>query len=1461
MSEFESLLAEYVHGNVSAETVRNWLANTLAEGGNRAELLDQLVAVENVLPVEVAAQLRSLILEAGDLPPAPKDDAEDGGEFELDFAPENTQQTAMDDPDRTVVDPEPAFDFDFEGLELLPLDGEDTEEETQEQPAAKADDATLVLPRNFTPATGHEQPEDDGRTQVLPREDLPLTEAEATAGFDDDMPTQRASDATYPSAATGTPTGTGWPTGIGGEPSQEPRSIGPGTILKDRFELLSAIGEGGMGKVYKARDLLKVEAKDRNPYIAVKLLSGDFREHPEAFIALQRESSKAQKLAHPNITTVYDFDRDGSTVYITMELMEGEELARYIKKLPPGGLPAEEALAIVRQLCDGLEYAHARNLVHSDFKPGNCFYLRDGTVKILDFGIARASTTRSDASGETTVFDPAQLGALTPAYATPEMFEGQEPHPSDDIYALACVTYELLTGKHPFNKLSSVKAMEKGLTPAPINKPGFTRRQQKALFKALAFRREDRTQTIAEFREGIRYKKNRLPFYIAGAVAAMLVLGGLAWRPVVELVEDRQTAEIIADLQEGSASVPEVLAGLETLSERQRRNLLEQGRELFIGHYQQRAEALVDESRERYNFPAAFKEIAAIRTYYPDSAQVQTLENNLRDRQAQLISYLNERFTSLLEEGRLLPVEGEEDIMDVLARIRQAAPESALLHDARLASRYAALASAAMEKDDLELAARYIAAGLEYAPQDASLLNLDDQVSRELQQRADDREVQSIQSRLAQHGNALYSIEGYAAAADDLIRLAELRPDGARLAEVLKRLRPEVRSHIEALAGEGRFVQAEQTLQRFAQLYSVSELSEMREALSRSEILAGYQPESLAATLAQLEKQRETLNGLLANPAFDRAWDIALAAEFRRTLAMLRPGNLWFEPLQQRIVDAYLDHARELMGDNRFDAAARTLETALTFEPRPELIEREHERLAEAQQAFERAQEETLRLARIEALKNTLAAQANANEVIPAARTLQTLREELPPHDAFVVTTGPRLIAESYMRLAESQAQRGNFSGAMEFAGRGLELAPDFEPLAAAARNYAPRAEREKLLQAAANATAATVGQLPAKLREVQQALPDDAEAIRRDMLGQLVERIRRLEAGDVAAAHELLNAARRAFADEPQLQQITLRDPPKPSAHVPRGREAMNANRLTAAAEILATARREEPGHEQVAAFARELEERQQRAGEYFRYYRQLMQQGDRNQARPYIEQALALWTDNPQYRQEFDREFGITQAPARAADGSRPCTAALAGYGRSGRAVCYDMLGETRGPELVVVPGNDLFPDGFAIGKYEVSIGEFSVWCRTSGECQPPAGDASLPVTGVSAAQMQAYADWLSATTGARYRLPMDAEWLHAARADDPDAVRDFNCRVTRGGQVIKGIALLETRSGRPNPWGIVNHGGNAQELVRTANGFAARGGSWLDSLSQCGLALSRAHDGSADEQTGFRLVRNLD
>ncbi|MCP4392643.1 MAG: serine/threonine protein kinase, partial [Gammaproteobacteria bacterium] len=254
------------------------------------------------------------------------------------------------------------------------------------------------------------------------------------------------------------------------------------------------LGQGGMGVVFKAKDLLKVEAQDKDPYVAIKVLTDAFKKYSGSFIALQREASKAQRLAHPNIATVYDFDRDGNTVFMTMEYLQGKPLNQLIKEIAKKPLKLDHALHIIEELCSGLAYAHEKMLIHSDFKPGNCFLLNDGHVKLLDFGIARAST-QTDEERENTMFDPAKLSAVTPAYATPEMFAGMNPDPRDDIYGLACVAYQLLAGgKHPYNKVASPKIKELGIKPKPIK--GLNRRQQKTLMKALTVVREDRIADV-----------------------------------------------------------------------------------------------------------------------------------------------------------------------------------------------------------------------------------------------------------------------------------------------------------------------------------------------------------------------------------------------------------------------------------------------------------------------------------------------------------------------------------------------------------------------------------------------------------------------------------------------------------------------------------------------------------------------------------------------------------------------------------------------------------------------------------------------------------------------------------------------------------------------------------------------------------------------------------------------------
>lgn len=270
----------------------------------------------------------------------------------------------------------------------------------------------------------------------------------------------------------------------------------PGSVIKQRFVLEKLIGKGGMGLVFAAVDRRKQEAQDPNPRVAFKVLNADFERHPKAFIALQREARKAQTLAHPNVVTVFDFDRDGDAIYMTMELLQGRALEALVREVRGKGVAPDIALPIIRGIAEGLAYAHRKGIVHSDLKPGNVFVLDDGTPKILDFGIARA-VPNSAASEAPDVFDAGMLGAYTEAYATDEMVEGVDPHPADDMYALGIIAYELLTGFHPYQRHSAPKARKLGVKPPPLK--GLKLREARALERCLSFDRTQRPQDAQEF--------------------------------------------------------------------------------------------------------------------------------------------------------------------------------------------------------------------------------------------------------------------------------------------------------------------------------------------------------------------------------------------------------------------------------------------------------------------------------------------------------------------------------------------------------------------------------------------------------------------------------------------------------------------------------------------------------------------------------------------------------------------------------------------------------------------------------------------------------------------------------------------------------------------------------------------------------------------------------------------------
>ena len=310
-------------------------------------------------------------------------------------------------------------------------------------------------------------------------------------------------------------------------PPPAPRAASPavpGMVIRERFILEEEIGSGGMGVVFRARDLRREEAEDRFNRVAIKVMNQSLQAHPDAFVTLQRETRRAQQLAHPNIATVYDFDRDGDVAFMCMELLEGQPLNKLMQNAD--AIPVEAAFAIIRGMCDGLAYAHGRNIVHADLKPGNVFVTNHNVVKLLDFGLARTVRSADASSSMDTKFDAGRWQAMTPAYASVEMFERKDPDPRDDIYALACVSYELLAGHHPFARMAANVARDQSMVPKPIR--GLTRRQNKALRAALAFDRAERIDSVESFRDMLVSKPARGPTALVALVGVSSVVGVLA---------------------------------------------------------------------------------------------------------------------------------------------------------------------------------------------------------------------------------------------------------------------------------------------------------------------------------------------------------------------------------------------------------------------------------------------------------------------------------------------------------------------------------------------------------------------------------------------------------------------------------------------------------------------------------------------------------------------------------------------------------------------------------------------------------------------------------------------------------------------------------------------------------------------------------------------------------------------
>lgn len=309
--------------------------------------------------------------------------------------------------------------------------------------------------------------------------------------------------------------------------SKASKPVDIGDVLGGRFVVESQVASGGMGTVYKALDLSRSEHTQADACVAIKVLHQTTRTRSDVLAKLRREFYCAQALSHRSVVKVYELDLN-ETPFFTMELIEGENLPQVMRKFHPLPLPRPYVWAIIREVGEGLAHAHERRVIHGDIKPQNIMVTNSGEVRILDFGTSGDSTT-----------------AATPAYASCDLLEGREPDARDDLFALACLSYELLAGEHPFQQRRATEARTMKLEPR--RPPGLSGRQWKALTQGLAWERTDRPRSIKDWLADLdlgRAPLGPIPlpedskpalFLKSGVASALLALlaaifiGGITW--------------------------------------------------------------------------------------------------------------------------------------------------------------------------------------------------------------------------------------------------------------------------------------------------------------------------------------------------------------------------------------------------------------------------------------------------------------------------------------------------------------------------------------------------------------------------------------------------------------------------------------------------------------------------------------------------------------------------------------------------------------------------------------------------------------------------------------------------------------------------------------------------------------------------------------------------------------------
>ena len=284
-----------------------------------------------------------------------------------------------------------------------------------------------------------------------------------------------------------------------------------GKILDDRYEIIELIGSGGMANVYKAL------CHRLNRYDAVKIMRDETAANTELRRRFRAESQAVAMLSHPNIVSVYDVSHSDDVEYIVMELIDGITLKQYLQK--KSVLDPSEVLDFTIQTAKALEHAHSKGIIHRDIKPQNIMLLKDGMIKVADFGIASLENTIEEINGET-------VGSVH--YIAPEQARGEAPDARSDIYSLGIVMYEMLTGKLPYVGNSDVEVAVKHMNTDPVTPrdivPSIPEELERICLKAMNSNIDERYQSASEMLADLEeYKSQSLAAHVLEDSEAVLI--------------------------------------------------------------------------------------------------------------------------------------------------------------------------------------------------------------------------------------------------------------------------------------------------------------------------------------------------------------------------------------------------------------------------------------------------------------------------------------------------------------------------------------------------------------------------------------------------------------------------------------------------------------------------------------------------------------------------------------------------------------------------------------------------------------------------------------------------------------------------------------------------------------------------------------------------------------------------